>query len=57
MTFGRKKPEQSLAEKNTQRLDRAERTAREHARRLLRLEVEVGIYKANPMREKRETVT
>ena len=57
MTFGRKKPEQTLAEQNRQRLDRAERIAREHARRLLRLEVETGIYKANPMHSKRETTT
>jgi hypothetical protein len=34
------------------RLDRAERIARNHAMRLLRLEAEAGIYRHNPITPK-----
>ncbi len=42
----KKTPEQKRVD---QRLDRAEQTARDHARRLLRLEAEAGIYLPSPM--------
>jgi hypothetical protein len=35
------------------RLTRAEQIARDHARRLKRLELEVGIIRPNPMRKER----
>ncbi len=44
----RKKPSQGTE----QRLLRAEKIARDHARRLLRLEIEAGIIRPNPMKRK-----
>jgi hypothetical protein len=37
----------------TARLDRAEKVARDHARRLKRLELEVGIVRPSPLIRKR----
>ncbi len=44
--FDRRKKKEKTQD---QRLDRAESTARDHARRLLRLEAEAGIYLPSPM--------
>lgn len=49
MNFRRKRAPEEVSV----RLDRAEKIARDHARRLLRLETEAGIYRPNPMNKER----
>jgi len=44
MTLRRKK----IPNGTNERLDRAEQVARDHARRLMRLEIEVGIIRPSP---------